>query len=174
MFHMISLQEIKEITKTRLKNILKKKIKEAAFKYLVSKQGEKGGEIKYKSFQMVDYLLPYNSELPIKEKQEIFSIRNGMVIIPANFGSEKECKCRAKENAAHIYEWKILNNEVSEFECNDIYLENIGKIRKIYERFKENMKKWENSLVNESRNFHVINGPLFSEHDVKKVVIDNK
>ena len=69
----------------------------SAFKYLVSKQGKKGGEIKYKSFQMVDYLLPYNSELPIKEKQEIFSIRNGMVNIPANFGSEQDLglKCSA-------------------------------------------------------------------------------
>ena len=52
-----------------LGNILKKKIKEAAFKYLVSKQGKKGGEIKYKSLQMVDYLLPYNSELSNKEKK---------------------------------------------------------------------------------------------------------
>ena len=110
----------------------------------------------------------------IKKKKEIFSIRNGKVNIPANFGSEKECKCGEKENSAHIDECKILNNELPEFEYNDIYSENIEKIRKIYERFKENMKKRENSLVNENSNFHVTNGPLFSEHDVKKIVMDNK
>ena len=60
---------------------------------------------------MVDYLQPYNSELSIIEKQEVFSIRNGLVNIPANFGSEEECKCGEKENSAHIYECKIFRNE---------------------------------------------------------------
>ena len=44
----------------------------------------------------------------------------------------------------------------------------------MYERFKENMKERENNLMNETRNFHVTNGPLFFEHVVKKIVMDNK
>ena len=31
-----------------------------------------------------------------------------------------------------------------------------------------------NNLMNETRNFHVTDGPLFSEHVVKKIVMDNK
>ena len=170
----LTVQEIKEIKKTKFKIILKKKITEAAFEYLKRKQGKKGGEIEYKSLQIANYLRPYNSNLSIEEKQEIFAIRNGMVNIPANYGSEKECKCGMKENTAHIYECKILNNERPKLEFRDIYSEQIGKIRIIFERFKENMIKRENYLMNETRNYHVTNGPLFSEHDVKKIVMDNK
>ena len=47
-----SLEEIKEMSFHTFKNILKKCIQEAAFKYLTEKQGSKGGEIKYKELQM--------------------------------------------------------------------------------------------------------------------------
>ena len=52
-----------------------------------------------------------------------------MVNIPANFGSEKECKCGLIENSAHIYECKILNNEQPKIKFQNIYSEHIGKIR---------------------------------------------
>ena len=78
------------------------------------------------------------------------------------------------EYGMEYYECKIWNNEKPEIEFQNIYSENIGKIRIIYERFKENMIKWENSTMNETSYFHVTNGPLFSEHDVKKIVMDNK
>ena len=103
----LTIQEIKEIKKTKFKIIFKKKITEAAFEYLKRKKGKKGVE----SLQIANYLRPYNSNLSIEEKQEIFAIRNGMVNIPANYGSEKECKCGMKENTAHIYDCKILNND---------------------------------------------------------------
>ena len=52
--------------------------------------------------------------------------------IPANFGSEKECKCGIKENSAHIYECKSFNNERPKIEFHNIYEEHIGKIKVIY------------------------------------------
>ena len=76
-----------------------------------------------------DYLQPYSSNLTIKEKQEIFSIRNSMVNIPTNFGLEEKCMCGKIESLSHIYECKILNEEKQIVKYEEIYSENIGKIK---------------------------------------------
>ena len=73
-----------------------------------------------------------------------------------------------------LCECKILSNERPKIEFHNIYEEHIGKIKVIYERFKQNMIKRENDSMNETRNFHVTNVPLFSQQAVKKIVMDNK
>ena len=65
----LTINEIKETTKAHFSKLLKQKIREAAFKYLVKKQGKKGGDIKYSGLQMANYLQPYISNLSIVEKQ---------------------------------------------------------------------------------------------------------
>ena len=120
----LSMNEIKEMTKTKFATILKNKISKAAFEYLVKKEGVKGGEIKYTSLHMASYLQPYSSALSISEKQEIFAIRNDMVNISANYGTKTECTCGKSENTKHIYECNNLKKENPKIEFEQIYLEN--------------------------------------------------
>ena len=136
------------MTKTKFTTILKKKITDAAFEYLLNKQGKKGGEIRYTGLQMASYLQPYCSFLTINEKQEIFSIRNGMINIPANYGTNSECICGNNENSAHIYECQKLNEEQPKIKFEQIFSENVGKIRIVYERFKKNMNERDKQMKN--------------------------
>ena len=78
----ISLEEIKNMTKTKFSRILKVKIKKNAFSYLIRKRGKKGGEISYTSLEMAEYLQPCNANLTIEQKHELFEVRNRMVLIP--------------------------------------------------------------------------------------------
>ena len=62
----------------------------------MKKQGVKGGAIEYADLHMARYLQPYSSALSMSEKQEIFAIRNDMVInISANFRTKIECICQS-------------------------------------------------------------------------------
>ena len=122
----------------------------------------------YSGLQMASYLQPFSSALTISEKQEIFSIRNGMVNIPSNFGTKNECECGKIENSAHIYECQKWNREQPKIEFEEIYSENIGRIRIIHERFQKNMNEREKQLNNpiKNENFHETNGPLFAVVDM--------
>ena len=149
------MEEIKAMSKTRFTIILKKRITDAASKYRLKKQGKKGGEIKYTGIHMASYLQPYSSTLKINEKQEIFSIRNKMVNIPANFATINECICGNIENSANIYDCQKLNNEQPKIEYEEIHSENMGKIRNAYERFKRNINERENTATRNIRPLHV-------------------
>ena len=81
----LSLEEIKNMTKTKFSRILKIKIKKNALSYLIRKRGKKGGEISYTTLEMAEYLQPYNASLTIEQKCELFEVRNRMVQIPHNF-----------------------------------------------------------------------------------------
>ena len=134
----------------------------------MKKQGEKGGEIKYNGIQMASYLQPFCSALTISEKQEIFSIKNGMINIPSNYGTKNEFMCGKIKNSAHFYECQKLNKELPRIEYDQIYSENIGRIKVIYERFQKNIKEREKRMNEpiENENFHETNGPLFSVVDM--------
>ena len=62
-----SLEEIRNMSKTKFKNKLKSKILVKAFHYLQSKRGSKYREIKYTILEMSEYLLPFNLKLNIEE-----------------------------------------------------------------------------------------------------------
>ena len=64
-----SLEEIKLMTNSKFKNLIKERVKKNAFEYLMNKQGSKG---KHTDLSMAEYLLPTNKILSINEKQEIF------------------------------------------------------------------------------------------------------
>ena len=80
----LSFDEIRTMPTTKYKRLVSAKLKPLAFTYLMSRRGEKGKEIQYKEIEMAEYLLPNNS-LNIENKRTIFSIRNRMVQISANF-----------------------------------------------------------------------------------------
>ena len=87
----LSNEEIKMMSKYKYKSLVKKKCKEKALEYLISKRGKKGQDIKYKSLKMAEYLLP-NEQLSIEDKRNIFEIRNMMTDIPSNFTTGKNMK----------------------------------------------------------------------------------
>ena len=93
---------------------------------------------------MADYLLPFSKNLTITEKQEIFAMRTKMTNIPSNFKTTKEiikCICDLPESMSHIYACGKLNSEKMIAEYENIYGDNIENIKKVYERFRENMEK---------------------------------
>ena len=102
----LSNEQIRNMSKYRFKNLVRKKCKESAYQYLMNKRGKKGEQIIYSSIRMSEYLLP-NEKMSIEDQRKIFEIRNNMIDIPANFTSEKEnkarCICGEKENTTHIY-----------------------------------------------------------------------
>ena len=143
----LSNEEIKTMSKYKYKSLVKKKCKEKALEYLISKRGKKGRDIKYKSLKMAEYLLP-NEQLSVEEKRNIFEIRNRMTNIPSNFTTGKNmnmiyCICGEKENMTHIYYCQKLNSKEPETNFEKIYGENLKEIENIEKRFRKNMKQRE-------------------------------
>ena len=137
-----SFDVIKNMSKQKYKKMLKLKIKENAWKYLIGKRGSKGKEIEYSTLEMADYLSPYSQKLSIVEKQKVFSIRNRMVEIPYNYGNSEElCICGDKENMSHIYSCKKLNKDKFEISFENIYTRNLYKQFEVFTRFEENMNR---------------------------------
>ena len=104
------------------RKILKEKIDKTASEYPTSKQGKKGGEIKYSEIIMSEYLQPNESGLSISQKQEMFSIINRMVNISGNFpvkSKVENCICQ------HVYSCKLLNNKSEELSYNYLFNGNI-------------------------------------------------
>ena len=128
----------------QFKAIIRKKCREIAFQYLMSKRKYKGSEIKYSEIETAEYLMP-NNQLNNEEKRRIFSIRNRMINIPANFISrdknEYKCICKQREDMEHIYECLFLNEQRPEIEFEEIFGENIEKMKKVLKRFECNIKR---------------------------------
>ena len=141
--------------RNQFKNILKQKINELAFQYLLEKRGKKGCEIEYLSLRMSDYLAPITA-LTISEKQEMFAIKNRMVQIRYNFPNNKKsetCLCGQEENMEHIYLCKILNKEKEQLiPYKKIFNGNIREQITIFKIFQKNMKERENILNKEKQN----------------------
>ena len=142
----MTLQEIREMSKTKYKEMIKFKCDELAYKYLTSRKGSKGKEIDYSRIEMSQYLQP-NDILKISEQKQIFEIRNKMTNISANYPgkmkNEHKCFCGQAENMEHIYYCSRLNNTEIKIEYVNIYKGNISNMKTILERFKENMNKRE-------------------------------
>ena len=82
------------------------------------------GEIQYTEIYMPDYLLPINSGMSREEKQEVFSMRNNLTRIPANYSSstvKHECLCGYQENMEQVYTCIQLNSDTPEIEYKSVY-----------------------------------------------------
>ena len=145
----LSTEEMRQMKRNQFKNILKTKINELAFTYLIQKRGIKGKEVKYSSLRMADYLAPNSSGLTILEKQEMFAVINRMTNISYNFPQNKKidiCPCGQEETMVHIYYCKQLNIKEEILSYEKIFNGNIGEQVVIFRRFTENMKKRENLM----------------------------
>ena len=142
----MTFDEIKAIKKTKYTQILKEKVRESALKYLLDKQGKKGGEIRYNNLEMADYLLPFNNKLNTEEKCEMFAVKNSMIEIPANFSSkcEVKCECGVKEDMYHIYNCKLYNMKQPEIPFDRIFMGNLNEQIMVFRKFSENMEKRNN------------------------------
>ena len=119
----MSLEEIKEISFNKFKDILEKSIDKRALEYLLEKRGSKGEEIKYSCIKMAEYLLPNEDGLSISDQRYIFSIRNRMVPISENFPNiqtENICSCGQSETMRHIYMCTNLNIEMEKISYEKI------------------------------------------------------
>ena len=104
---------------------------------------------------MSEYLLPTNNKLTITEKQTMFSVKNRMVRILANFSKPKteyKCVCNEKEDVQHIYFCEILNNGIrTKIEYDIFYNGTISEQIDILRQFKRNMEEKEETI--KRRNF---------------------
>ena len=112
----------------------------------MSRRGEKGKEIQYKEIEMAEYLLPNNS-LNIENKRTIFSIRNRMVQISANFSSQEKniskCWCGENIDMLHIYECKYFEVKEPIETYEKIFYGTIFQQITVFDRFKKNFEKYE-------------------------------
>jgi hypothetical protein len=109
-----SLDEIREMSDMKYKNLLNDRVRKTAFTYLTVKQRSKGGDISYSDLHMAEYLMPNSNIQSNTVKREIFAIRNKMANIPANYSSSKiehKCKCGMREDMEHVYTCVMLNSE---------------------------------------------------------------
>ena len=70
-----SLSQIKLMKDFQFKNLVKSRVQENAFNYLIKKQGSKGKANVYQNLSMAEYLLPTNKMLSISEKQECLLLK---------------------------------------------------------------------------------------------------
>ena len=153
----INFEEIKCMSKTAFKKLVKKKIEVAALSYLNSQIKTKGKEIKPKQIEMAEYLT-HESELNVKEKQDILKIRTQMLEVKVNFKNKhKEYKCdsckkkgnRKNETQRHIYKCKELSDKKYDKrkpKFREIYGKNVRQMKEILIIIKENMKHRDKEL----------------------------
>ena len=93
---------------------------------------------------MAEYPLPSTSEITVDKKQKLFSVRNKMVDIPANFQDSKirtDCLCGEAENMEHLYECKILNENEPVLPYQKVYCGNINEQIEVFNRIEKNLEK---------------------------------
>ena len=146
----LSFEEIRDMTKKQFNIILKESISKRAFEYLIAKRGSKGQEISYSELKMSDYLQPGYANITITEQRSIFSIRNRMIEIPANFQSRnkiEKCRCGKDENMEHLYTCEHLSEDIETdkpifekiFENNIIEQKKVNKL--FLQRYQRRMKR---------------------------------
>ena len=128
------------------KRIVKKKVRTAAFEYLVKKIKSKGKKIKYKSdFECQAYLKP-NKMLTLQEQRTIFSFRARMNNLSYNFQGNNQieyCQCGKEMTNCHLYECKIFNQSDRRIPYNNIFEGRICEMKYIINILIENQNKFE-------------------------------
>ena len=104
------LNKIKQVKKSKFRNMLDRKIKQNAFEDLIIKQEShsKVKGLKYKIFQMQKYLTPCEINITQEEAQEIFKLRTRVTDVKYNYKGKYEsfeCEICKKDDESQ----KILN-----------------------------------------------------------------
>ena len=91
-----SFQEIQNFSKVKFKNLVKEKVRQIAFQYLmqIKQSHTKAKDLDYHQLALQEYLKP-EDDLSINEKRFIFAARSNMLDLHANFKLGKsDTKCR--------------------------------------------------------------------------------
>jgi hypothetical protein len=142
-----TLEEIRVMSYNKFKNIVKTKVRDSAYNYLISKSRSKGKENQFEELSMAEYLLPLNKSLSISEKQRLFAVKNRMVNIPANFpkpNTEYKCQCDKKEDMEHIFDCEIFSNGTKNIlKYEQIYKGTLNEQIEVFRIFENNMERRE-------------------------------
>ena len=84
------IEDIKDMPKATLKKMVKVKVHEEAFKYLINKKKSKTKDVPHTNFEMQEYLEANNGEISIAEKQFIFQCRSRMLELKCNMKKENQ------------------------------------------------------------------------------------
>ena len=134
-----SFAEIKLMKPQQFKSILKDKIRNRAFQYLIGKINQKGKQINYRKLQTAEYLLP-NDYLNIDEQKLVFSLRSESFRVSENYDNTvKLCICQDKLTLEHIYCCKTLNDDNQPVEYIKIYNGTVKEMKIVASRFR---KSW--------------------------------
>ena len=116
---LMSFQELKEIPKNKLKQIVKLAIEKLTFTYLIAiqKQKQRGRNINYTNFVLQPYFRPRDN-IKLEAQRELFALRTKMNHIKANFCSSKEIeKCdkgQCEMDNGHLFKCTRRNpNDIS-------------------------------------------------------------
>ena len=111
------IEDIKDMPKTTLKKLVKSKIYEQAFKYLLGKKKSKTIDVPHENLKMQEYLEANNGEITIAKKQFLFQCRSRMLELKCYMKNENlnDCKCSAcgleDENQMHLMQCIKLSHE---------------------------------------------------------------
>ena len=162
----MNIEEINETKQSEFKKRINEAIKIKALEYLLKLRGSKGREMEYNEIKMADYLMPNRENLTIKDKRYIFAIRNRMIQIPDNFPLKnrnlvENCIiCGEKENMQHLYSCK-WDQENEKYEYENIFGNNLRKMKNVYLSFKSKYENWENHKNMKNHPCDPICDPLF-------------
>ena len=94
---------------------------------------------------MAEYLQPFNDQLTLEQKREMFSIKNRMYNLPENFPKCDEkyiCVCGETENTIHIYQCEILSKKNEEkISYEKIFNGKINEQIKVYQLVRQNLEE---------------------------------
>ena len=146
----VQLEDIENIPKNTFKKLVKTKIKEHAFKYLMNKKKSKSKDVPHDKLQLQEYLEANNGEMSVDEKQFMFKCRSRMLDLKCNMKNDhlKDLKCSAcgleEETQMHILQCKIINqNDIKEthaIDFTDIFSDDLVKMKAAGKTFMLKMK----------------------------------
>ena len=142
------LEKIKQIKKSKFKNMVDQRIKQKVFEELINKKDShsKIKDITYRIFQMQKYLTSCEVKITQEEAQAIFKLRTRVTDVKCNYKGKYEsfeceiCK-KDDESQKHILECEQLNERYeNNIEYEEIFDGNIKKKVEIARRYIENLK----------------------------------
>ena len=113
----------------------------SVFESLILKknEGTKGSHIIYEDLQMSQYLLA-QSNISVKDKEEMFSYRCEMNDLPFNYGRKTNCElgCSSEMNNEHLLNCPKIKQGDDQFEYNLILNGTNSQKIKILRKLQEN------------------------------------
>ena len=157
----LTIEDFKQTSKYKMKQIVRKAVKTAALKYLnEAKSGmSKLSNLKYEELKMQDYLV--NENMSNRHKQLAFKLRTRMGRFDRNIGEKGPClTCQSPgtedSQEHHLTCLKILEMcpdiGIQRVKYMDIFSDEIMKIKQVIEVLDKTIRKREAFLDKEKRN----------------------